>query len=134
MGWRAKANQLKATATAGAKQARASERLAEIKIGAVASAKRLKNSDVVGDFDVAALKDAATRSSGLANRSGKFKRSRIARAAITPTSTAGKVAKDVGAEIVRQRRSQRTDRSLTRGTGAMSSDPLHDETTPRGET
>jgi len=51
-----------------------------------------------------ALGEAAIEAAGLRNRKGKISKLRVAKAAITPASTAGKVAKGVGAEVVRQSR------------------------------
>jgi len=105
MGWRDKSDRLRVAAAARADVLRTNDTVAGLQEAAAAGIDRARNSDALSDIDLAALKDAAVSSSGVASRRGEVKRWRVARAAINPTVTATSVAKGVAAEIVRQKRS-----------------------------
>lgn len=105
MGWRNKADRLKAAAAARAEELRRSETFVDFKDAAASGIDRARNSDALSTLDVAALKDVVVSSSGVAGRRGEIKRWRVAKAAINPTATATSVAKGVAAERMRQKRS-----------------------------
>lgn len=136
MGWRDRTDHLRAAAMTGAEQLRTNEKLGALKAATAAGADRVKNSDALTGLDTTRLKEAAVTASGVGNRRGDVKRWRLARAAITPAATATKVAKGLGAEITRQKR---TRPGLDDSQDVLSvkgprptSERAPDETTPRG--
>lgn len=95
MGWRAKAQQAREAVKTAAEDAVKNERVQHLKQAAAGELREL---------DMPALRDAASASAGATNRKGDVKKWRVAKAAATPAGTAGKVARGVSSELLRQRR------------------------------
>lgn len=106
MGWRDKAEQLKAKAVDGLQRVAESDEAQHLKEAALERLEKVKQSDAIKDLDVESLKQAAIDSSGTKNRKGKVKRLRTIKAVVNPVGTTASVAKGVARDVIRQRRSR----------------------------
>jgi predicted metal-binding membrane protein len=75
--------------------------LANLKDAAAATGELVRQSPLA-DMDVAALAATAATSAGVVNADAELSKWRMARAAMTPRSTASRVVKALGAEVIRQ--------------------------------